>query len=104
MALSTNFSSVSRSRPLARSRPTQQPRADDADNRSAMMKLSKNLQKLIDALAPYWAAEAAVVRAYFASKKRDRQSDLLWLARQCRKEFWDGFDEANPGLFIGPLQ
>ncbi len=68
------------------------------------MKLSKNLQKLIDALAPYWAAEAQVVRAYFASKKRDRQSDLLWLARQCRKEFWDGFDEANPGLFIGPLQ
>jgi hypothetical protein len=68
------------------------------------MKLSKNLQKLIDALAPYWAAEAEVVRAYFASKKRDRQSDLLWLARQCRKEFWDGFDEANPGLFIGPLQ
>jgi hypothetical protein len=68
------------------------------------MKLSRNLQKLIDALAPYWAAEAEVVRAYFRSPKRSRQSDLLWLARQCRKEFWDGFDEANPGLFIGPLR
>lgn len=65
---------------------------------------SRNLKRLIDALAPYWAAEALIVRAYFKSPKRSRQSDLLWLARQCRKEFWDGFDEANPGLFIGPLQ
>jgi hypothetical protein len=68
------------------------------------MKMSTNLQRLIDALAPYWAAEAEVVQAYFSSPKRSRQSDLLWLARQCRKEFWDGFDEANPGLFIGPLR
>lgn len=65
---------------------------------------SRNLKRLIDALAPYWAAEARIVRAYFKSPKRSRQSDLLWLARQCRKEFWDGFDEANPGLFIGPLR
>jgi len=65
---------------------------------------SHNLKRLIDALAPYWAAEAEVVRAYFRSPKRNAQSDLLWLARQCRKEFWDGFDEANPGLFIGPLK
>jgi hypothetical protein len=65
---------------------------------------SQNLKRLIDALAPYWAAEAEIVRAYFRSPKRSNQSDLLWLARQCRKEFWDGFDEANPGLFIGPLR
>ncbi len=69
-----------------------------------MMASSKNLKRLIDALAPYWAAEAEIVHAYFHSPKRSPQSDLLWLARQCRKEFWDGFDEANPGLFIGPLQ
>ncbi len=68
------------------------------------MTVSKNLRRLIDALAPYWAAEAEVVRAYFHSPKRNKDSDLLWLARQARKEFWDGFDEANPGLFIGPLQ
>jgi hypothetical protein len=65
---------------------------------------SRNLKRLIDALAPYWAAESLIVRAYFKSPQRSRQSDILWLARQCRKEFWDGFDEANPGLFIGPLQ
>jgi hypothetical protein len=28
----------------------------------------------------------------------------MWLARQCRKEFYDGFDDENPGLFVGPLQ
>jgi len=68
------------------------------------MATTSNLRRLIDTLAPYWAAEAAVVQAYFRSSNRSAQSDLLWLARQCRKEFWDGFDEANPGLFIGPLQ
>lgn len=68
------------------------------------MPVSKSLFRLIKTLAPYWAAEAEVVRAYFISPIRSRQSDLLWLSRQCRKEFWDGFDEAHPGLFIGPLQ
>lgn len=69
-----------------------------------MARASRNLKRLIEALAPFWAAEAKVVRAYFKSPKRSRQSDLLWLSRQCRKEFWDGFDVANPGLFIGPLR
>lgn len=64
----------------------------------------KNLQSLIEALAPYWAGEAEIIRTYFQSPKRTRDSDLLWLARQCRKEFWDGFDDENPGLFIGPLR
>src|SRR5262249_16072906 len=65
---------------------------------------SQNLKRLIEALAPYWAAEAEIVRPYFSSSKGSSESDLLWLAQQCRKEFWDGFDEANPGLFIGPLK
>ena len=69
-----------------------------------MARASRNLKRLIEALAPFWAAEAKVVRAYFKSPKRSRQSDLLWLSRQCRKEFWDGFDVDNPGLFIGPLR
>ena len=64
----------------------------------------ENLHKLIEALAPYWAGEAEIIRAYFKSPKRTSESDLLWLARQCRKEFWDGFDDENPGLFIGPLR
>jgi len=47
-----------------------------------------NLRRVIAAAAPLWAGEAEVVRTYFASPQRSRESDLLWLARQCFKEFW----------------
>src|SRR5690349_15010264 len=70
----------------------------------AMTATSESLNCLIEALAPYWAAEAEIVRAYLQWPKRSPESDLLWPARQCRKEFWDGFDDDHPGLFIGPLQ
>jgi hypothetical protein len=36
--------------------------------------------------------------------KRNAKTDLDWLARQCRKEFWDSFDGHKEGLFIGPLK
>src|SRR6185312_12203914 len=61
-------------------------------------------KRLIDTVAPYWAGEAEVIRAYFASPKRTRATDLDWLARQCRKEFWDSFDGHKEGLFIGPMK
>ena len=68
------------------------------------MRPSRELQRLISSLAPYWAGEAEVIRAYFEGPKRTVQSDLSWLARQCRKEFWDSLDGHKEGLFIGPLK
>ena len=47
-----------------------------------------NIQKLIDIATPLWAGEAEVVRTYWSSPKRSRDTDLLWLRRQCFKEFW----------------
>lgn len=68
------------------------------------MKPSTNLERLIALNAPYWAGEAEVIGTYFNSPKRTRESDLLWIARQCRKEFWDSFDENEPSLFLSPLK
>ena len=47
-----------------------------------------NIQRLIDIATPLWAGEAEVVRTYWTSPQRNLQSDLLWLRRQCFKEFW----------------
>jgi len=47
-----------------------------------------NIQRLINACTPLWAGEAEVVRTYWSSPKRSLQTDLLWLQRQCFKEFW----------------
>src|SRR5919198_2206768 len=64
-----------------------------------------NLRRVIDIATPLWAGEAEVVRTYWTSPKRSLQSDLLWLARQCFKEFWGSgvtkFDKGGivPGSF-----
>ena len=50
-----------------------------------------NLQRLIDANARLWAAEAEIVRSYWDSPLRTPATDVLWLRRQMYKEFWDGF-------------
>ena len=67
-----------------------------------MTTVSKHLQRLIDANAPFWAGEAEVFRSYWDSPIRTRETDLLWLSRQCHKEFWDGvsepFDQLNAAL------
>jgi hypothetical protein len=68
------------------------------------MRASPELRTLIERVAPYWAGEAEIIRAYFNSPKRTRATDLDWLARQCRKEFWDSFDGHKEGLFIGPMK
>ncbi|MGQ0653149.1 MAG: hypothetical protein ACT4P4_12930, partial [Betaproteobacteria bacterium] len=47
-----------------------------------------NIQRLINGLTPLWAGEAEVVRTYWTSPKRTLQTDLVWLHRQCFKEFW----------------
>ncbi len=47
-----------------------------------------NIQRLINACTPLWAGEAEVVRSYWTSPRRSLQTDLLWLKRQCFKEFW----------------
>lgn len=53
-----------------------------------MTTLNSSLDRLIAIAAPYWAGEAEVVRTYWTSPMRTRESDLLWLSRQCFKEFW----------------
>ena len=69
------------------------------------MTLSANLTKLIDLSAPLWAGEAEVVRTYWDSPVRNHETDLLWLRRQCSKEFnGTGIGEyKNLGVFMGPV-
>lgn len=47
-----------------------------------------SIPRLINACAPLWAGEAEVVRTYWSSPRRTLQTDLVWLQRQCFKEFW----------------
>jgi len=69
------------------------------------MALSPELQRLIDVSAPLWAGEAEVVRTYWTSPVRTLETDLLWIRRQCSKEFnGSGIGEyKNMGVFMGPL-
>lgn len=67
------------------------------------MFVSPQLRKLIDAVAPLWAGEAEVVRSYWTSPVRTRETDLRWLRYQCRKEFWDSFADPQKGLYLEPL-
>ena len=70
------------------------------------MAVDAKLQRLIDLAAPYWAGEGEVVRTYWSSPKRTRATDLLWLSRQCFKEFWGSgvgkYDKG--GIFLGVLK
>jgi hypothetical protein len=50
------------------------------------------LERLVDAIAPYWEAEAEVCRTYFASPARTPRSDCAWIARQAAKELVDGVE------------
>ena len=69
------------------------------------MAVSANLRKLIRAAAPYWAGEAEVFRAYWGWDKRTRESDRLWLARQCSKEVWgSGLAPLDKGIFLAPAE
>jgi len=66
--------------------------------------VNENLRRLVDLSAPYWAGEAEVAWTYFQSARRNRKSDLTWLARQCYKELWgSGVGDRKKGLFLGPV-
>jgi len=69
------------------------------------MELNKNLKTLIQVSEKLWAGEAEVVRTYWDSPVRTRATDLLWLRRQCFKEFnGKGLGEHRDlGIFLGPL-
>jgi hypothetical protein len=51
------------------------------------MAISQNLRRLIAANAPLWAGEAEIVRSYWSSPVRTRETDKAWLKRQCWKEY-----------------
>ena len=51
------------------------------------MRINDNLRRLIDANAPLWAGEAEIVRTYWTSPIRTRETDKAWLKRQCWKEY-----------------
>jgi hypothetical protein len=65
-----------------------------------------NLRRLIDFATPLWAGEAEVVRTYWSAPLRNADTDLLWLKRQCFKEFWGSgvtrFDKG--GIVPGSLK
>ena len=69
------------------------------------MVLNENLLKLIEVSAKLWAGEAEVFRTYWDSSIRTLETDLLWLRRQCFKEFnGKGLGEHKDlGIFLGPL-
>jgi hypothetical protein len=68
------------------------------------MAINSNLKRLVDLAAPYWAGEAEVVWSYFQSPRRTKETDLIWLRRQCFKEIWgSGVGDKKKGLFLGPV-
>jgi hypothetical protein len=68
--------------------------------------INSSLHRVIEAATPLWAGEAELVRSYWSSPKRSLETDLLWLKRQCFKEFWGSavtkFDHG--GLVPGSLR
>lgn len=65
-----------------------------------------SIAHLVDVAAPLWAGEAEVVHSYWTSPQRSRETDLLWLRRQCFKEFWGSgvgkYDRG--GVFVGVMK
>ena len=66
------------------------------------MAISARLRELIDRSAKLWAGEAEIVRTYFQSDTRTRETDRTWLERQCFKEIWgSGLTERDESLIQG---
>ena len=51
---------------------------------------STGLLHLIEANAPYWGAEAEVIRTYWDSPVRNVETDKKWLSHHTYKECWYG--------------
>ena len=68
--------------------------------------VNEHLRNLVNIAGPYWAGESEVVWTYFHSPDRSKESDLLWLRRQCFKEIWGsgvGDKEKRPVSSTGNL-
>ena len=52
--------------------------------------VSEGLASLIQANEPYWGGEAEIIRSYWDSPIRTRETDEKWLIHQIYKEYWDG--------------
>jgi hypothetical protein len=67
---------------------------------------SSQIERLINVAAQLWAGEAEVVRTYWTAPVRNAATDMLWLERQCFKEFWGSgtskYDRG--GVFVGVLK
>ena len=68
------------------------------------MTVSRNLQALIDTVAPLFAGEAEVFSTYWDLPARTAETDKTWIRRQARKEVWDTPLGDPRGLFVGPLE
>ncbi len=68
--------------------------------------MNPRIEHLVSIAAPLWAGEAEVVRTYWTSPKRTPATDLLWLSRQCFKEFWgSGVSKYDRGgVFLGVMK
>jgi hypothetical protein len=67
------------------------------------MPVSENLRQLIAANAPLWAGEAEIVRTYWSSPIRNRETDKLWLKRQCWKEYVGSAIDAGRTIDVAML-
>ena len=68
------------------------------------MAVDESLKRLVNLAAPFWAGETEVVWTYFQSAIRSKETDILWLRRQCFKEIWgSGVGDKKKGLFQGPI-
>jgi len=54
------------------------------------LSLSKGLRELVELSAPYWGAEAEIIRAYWGSPVRTEKTDKKWLTHQVYKEYCNG--------------
>lgn len=69
------------------------------------MPISQHLRKLIEINAPLWAGEAEIVRSYWTSPVRTRETDKLWLKRQAWKEYAGlGDSEGKTMGMVGDLE
>ncbi len=70
------------------------------------MSARHKIQDLVAIASPLWAGEAEIVRTYWGSPQRTLDTDLLWLSRQCFKEFWgSGVSKYDTGgVFQGVLK
>ena len=65
---------------------------------------SEKLISLVGTVAPLFAGEAEVIRTYWTSPIRTKETDRLWLLRQARKEVWDTPLGDQRGLYLGPAE